>query len=106
MSHYRSWGFTPPVVQQARVPAWRDSALEAPIEQGESRLAYGRGRSYGDSCLNSHGLLVDTQALDRFIAFDTENGILTAEPGVTLAQILVGFCRSLPVPALPLWVAQ
>jgi len=82
MSQYRSWGFTPPVVQQARIPAWRDRALEAPIDPGESRLAYGRGRSYGDSCLNSQGLLVDTKALDRFIGW-----FLPVSPGTSFATL-------------------
>lgn len=88
MSDYRSWGFTPPVTQRAEVPAWREAALAGPHAATGTRLAYGRGRSYGDSCLNSGGVLIDTRGLDRFIAFDRENGLLTAEPGVTLAQIL------------------
>jgi FAD/FMN-containing dehydrogenase len=39
-------------------------------------LAYGRGRSYGDSCLNADGLLLDTGGLDRFIDFDSTTGLL------------------------------
>ena len=46
------------------------------------------GRSYGDCCLNHQGVLVDTTRLDRFIAFDRENGLLECEAGVTLGGIL------------------
>jgi FAD/FMN-containing dehydrogenase len=51
-------------------------------------LPYGNGRSYGDSCLNVGGVLLQTGTLDRFIAFDRESGTLTCESGVLLADIL------------------
>jgi FAD/FMN-containing dehydrogenase len=53
-----------------------------------SRLAHGMGRSYGDSCLNDHGQLILTRPLDHFIDFDRDTGVLTAEAGVTLEEIL------------------
>ena len=55
---------------------------------GPSVLPYGMGRSYGDSCLNDGGALLDTRGLDRFIAFDPLTGVLEVEAGVTLAAIL------------------
>lgn len=55
---------------------------------GATVLPYGNGRSYGDSCLNVGGALLPTRSLDRFIAFDSETGILTCEAGVLLADIL------------------
>lgn len=51
-------------------------------------LPFGNGRSYGDSCLNTGGALVDCRALDRFIAFDRQSGVLRCEAGVLLSQIL------------------
>lgn len=51
-------------------------------------LPYGNGRSYGDSCLNAGGALLQTRSLDRFIEFDTDRGILTCEAGVLLDEIL------------------
>jgi FAD/FMN-containing dehydrogenase len=51
-------------------------------------LAYGMGRSYGDSCLNEGGILLDTTGLDRFIQFDPFEGIIECEAGVSLARIL------------------
>jgi FAD/FMN-containing dehydrogenase len=51
-------------------------------------LPYGNGRSYGDSCLNDGGLLLDARGLDRFIAFNPSTGILDCEAGVLLSEIL------------------
>jgi FAD/FMN-containing dehydrogenase len=50
-------------------------------------LAFGNGRSYGDSCLNVGGALIPTRGLDRFIAFDTANGIVTCEAGILLDEM-------------------
>lgn len=51
-------------------------------------LPFGNGRSYGDSCLNDRGTLIDARGLDRFIAFDARSGILRCEAGVLLSEIL------------------
>ncbi len=51
-------------------------------------LPYGYGRSYGDSCLNNGGVLLDITGLRRFLAFDEKNGLIRCEAGVTLADIL------------------
>lgn len=51
-------------------------------------IARGQGRSYGDASLNENGRVLLTERLNRFGAFDAEQGSLTAESGVTLAEIL------------------
>jgi FAD/FMN-containing dehydrogenase len=51
-------------------------------------LPYACGRSYGDSCLNDGGFLLDVSRLDRLMEFDEERGVLQCEAGVTLAEIL------------------
>jgi FAD/FMN-containing dehydrogenase len=51
-------------------------------------LPYGYGRSYGDSCLNDGGVILDMRGLDRFIAFDPASGVLRCEAGVLLSEIL------------------
>lgn len=58
------------------------------IELASSVLAFGNGRSYGDSCLNIGGALLQMRALDRFIHFDSGSGILACEAGVLLKDIL------------------
>ncbi len=52
------------------------------------KLATGLRRSYGDSCLDSDGALVDMTGLDRLIAFDPLTGRLRAEAGASLSEIL------------------
>lgn len=68
----------------------------------EPVLAYGRGRSYGDVCLNDGGILLDTRSLSRFISFDAERGVLHCEAGVTLGEILeLAVPRGWFLPVLP-----
>ncbi len=75
-------------------PATRDAAAAIVATADDLRLlAHGCGRSYGDVALNDGGRLIDCRGLDRFIAFDRETGILTAEAGVRLADILSVICR-------------
>ncbi|HEY6484076.1 MAG TPA: FAD-binding oxidoreductase [Steroidobacteraceae bacterium] len=51
-------------------------------------LPFGNGRSYGDSCLNVGGALLQTRGLDHFIHFDRATGRLACEAGVLLSDIL------------------
>lgn len=51
-------------------------------------LARGNGRSYGDVCLNKQGTLLKTRSLDQFITFNRETGILCAQAGILLHDIL------------------
>jgi FAD/FMN-containing dehydrogenase len=65
-------------------------------------LPFACGRSYGDSCLNDGGALLDVAGLDRLIAFDADQGLLRCEPGVTLAQVLAVIVpRGWFLPVLP-----
>ena len=84
---YESWGRFPTakpakvlVLQSGEDDRWRDEA--------SSVLPFGQGRSYGDTCLNNGGILLDTASLARVIDFDKELGILRCEAGTTLADIL------------------
>jgi decaprenylphospho-beta-D-ribofuranose 2-oxidase len=61
-----------------------------PPQEG-SLICRGQGRSYGDAALSSQGQVMLTERLNRFLAFDPTTGILTAEAGVTLAEILEVF---------------
>jgi FAD/FMN-containing dehydrogenase len=54
-------------------------------------LPYGKGRSYGDVCLNDGGILLDTSHLNRFLNFNETTGVLCCEAGVTLSEILKVF---------------
>jgi FAD/FMN-containing dehydrogenase len=83
---YESWGRVPHSTA-ARIERLRREA-EALPDAGDSMLAYGQGRSYGDACLNNGGTLLDTAALDRILTFDPETGVVRCEAGVTLAELL------------------
>ena len=84
---YGSWGRLNVPVQHVLRPRHRDEALPRCVDP-RGWLAYGNGRSYGDSCLNDGGLLIDTRGLDRFIAFDADTGVLECEAGILLSDIL------------------
>ncbi|HEX7102682.1 MAG TPA: FAD-binding oxidoreductase [Nitrolancea sp.] len=85
---YASWGRYPKAEPCGVIPLdWRDelpdfAALPASV------LPYGYGRSYGDSCLNENGILLDASGLRRFIAFNDTTGVLHCEAGVRLDDIL------------------
>ncbi|CAB3776450.1 Decaprenylphosphoryl-beta-D-ribose oxidase [Paraburkholderia caffeinitolerans] len=76
---------------------WREA-----IETHGNTLAFGNGRSYGDSCLAASNHVLRTLPLDRLIAADWTTGVLRAEPGVTLEQILeVAIPRGWMLPVTP-----
>lgn len=82
---YLSWGRYPRTPQRARVHPWQEAELDS---SATSLLPFGNGRSYGDVCLNSEGLLIDVRALNHFLHFDREQGILRCEAGLRLDQML------------------
>lgn len=88
MSEYSSWGMSaagaPPVVTRPLTA----TAVARSLMSGRPLLAYGNGRSQGDSCLNDGGGLIDMRGLNHFLAFDAVTGILRCEAGVVLADIL------------------
>jgi FAD/FMN-containing dehydrogenase len=85
---YRAWGYTPPGPAATVVPlTWRSEPPPLTDLPG-TVLPFGYGRSYGDSCLNPGGALLDMAPLDRFIEFDAASGRLRCEAGVTFAEIL------------------
>ncbi|MDN3722189.1 FAD-binding protein [Roseibium salinum] len=86
---YRSWGLPPKAGPQRILQMqWQGDSLP---ESGRPYLAFGNGRSYGDSCLNGQGTLVNLRGLDRFISFDGDTGVLRCEAGVLLSDILTHF---------------
>ncbi|TIM22133.1 MAG: FAD-binding oxidoreductase, partial [Mesorhizobium sp.] len=85
---FQSFGLaTPPALNV--IPA--DDAV-ALLKSGKATrdalLAYGNGRSYGDSCQNGAGTIVDMRPLNRIRAFNAETGVIEAEAGVLLSDII------------------
>ena len=61
-------------------------------------IARGLGRGYGDCALSLETTL-GTTGLNRFASFDPETGILVAEAGVSLAEIIAAFPATRVFPA-------
>jgi len=62
--------------------------------------AVGALRSYGDTALNDGGDAVQMTRLDRFIGFDAKTGVLEAESGATITDILSTFAAQGWMPAV------
>lgn len=55
-------------------------------------IARGQGRSYGDAALpDVDGTVVLTERLNRYLSFDEQAGVVRAEAGTTLADVLDTF---------------
>ena len=86
-----SWGRFPPTPQHGHRCAWRDelpAQLSAVVTRHASTLAYGNGRSYGDSCMAASDQVLHMRALDRIIEADWRSGVIKVEAGITLAEVL------------------
>lgn len=85
---FESWGRYP-TYNATVVPIHWQGDFPAAIEGVHGgALAVGMGRSYGDVCLLKDGTLLQTTSMNRLLAFDAATGLLTAEAGITLAEIL------------------
>lgn len=90
-TEFSSWGKYPIPVEQSAAFLY-SSASELPqTDTGQLLLPYGLGRSYGDSCINSGHTVLPCSRLNNFLAFDPNSGVLRAEAGVSLADILEVF---------------
>ena len=84
---------TKPISGWGRYPV-QTCELERPERYADLRpttdtvIARGQGRSYGDASLNENGRVLLTERIDRMLELDVKQGILRAEAGVTLADIL------------------
>lgn len=88
LKNYLSWGRYPKEFPKDVIQFnWRNEKLDL-IHLDANVLPYAYGKSYGDSCLNKGGYLIDIKRLNHFIEFDKEKGTLTCEAGVTLDKIL------------------
>ena len=88
-AEFLSWGRVERASQEVAAPHFRDELKALLTEPGDrSLLAVGRGRSYGESCLNGGQRLIDMTRLDRLIAVDPVKGVVQAEAGLALGDLL------------------
>jgi decaprenylphospho-beta-D-ribofuranose 2-oxidase len=83
------WGRYPVVDAQLHQPRNVD-AVRALVASHDSVIARGAGRAYGDSAIN-RSATISMRGLDRFLAFNSESGRLTAQAGVCLGDIVGTF---------------
>src|SRR6266446_2842903 len=76
------WGRYPRRLSTVICP--EDISQAVPPAAG-AMITRGQGRSYGDAALCADGTVMITEQLSRFVAFDEQSGLLTAEAGTTLA---------------------
>ena len=80
--------------------------------QGRQLLGRGAGRAYGDAACNQDNWCLDFTPCNRFLGFDAKRGIVHAEAGVTLEQVIEyfvprgWFCQSHLVPSIRLWAVR
>src|ERR1700733_7900393 len=85
---FESWGRYPTYGARVIPLHWQSDFPAVTNGLHDSALPVGMGRSYGDVCLLKDGNLLQTTGMNRLISFDPETALLTAEAGITLAQIL------------------
>ncbi len=88
MAALESFGRVFPAADGALGAADAMALLKEGGARGGTLLPYGNGRSYGDTCLNAPGRLIDMRGHDRILEFDEETGTLTAEAGAMLGDII------------------
>jgi FAD/FMN-containing dehydrogenase len=85
MTRLSGWGRHP--VADCRLRrARRDDDVAAAVAQSPL-IARGNGRSYGDPALNPD-LTLDMTGMDRMLSFDDSTGVLVAEAGVLLGDVI------------------
>lgn len=63
---------------------------DAILNLEESNIVRGLGRSYGDQAVNANGYTLKNQ-MSRILEFDPNTGILKAESGISIAEIIEVF---------------
>lgn len=85
---YESWGRYPNATHTGVIALTSRHDVPDLRSVAGTVLPFACGRSYGDSCLNDGGVLLDATGLRHLILFDDANGVIRCEAGVTLAEIL------------------
>ncbi len=83
------WGRHPRLACRVIAPRSEAELTGALAGAEGSLIARGAGRAYGDSALAP--VTVSMRHLNRMVAFDAEEGLLTAEAGVVLGDVICSF---------------
>ena len=80
-----SWGIYPKF-KNSVFKFNKEDKLKSIIEKYDNLIAYGNGRSYGDSALSKN--IINVKPKDYFIDFNENSGLLHIQAGVLLSEIL------------------
>jgi decaprenylphospho-beta-D-ribofuranose 2-oxidase len=99
------WGLTAHSrcsVTRARAADDVPEMLAAATRPGGGMIARGAGRSYGDAAQNAGGEVLDMAGLDRILWIDAERGLVAAQAGATIAQLMARLAAyGLTLPVVP-----
>jgi decaprenylphospho-beta-D-ribofuranose 2-oxidase len=82
LQELRGWSRTTTTRCSIEIPGSPEDVRRALLDAargGRSISIRAAGRSYGDTALNSGGVVLDLTALRRIVDFDTTTGIMTVE---------------------------
>lgn len=85
-TEYTAWGQVHKATGEIARPE-RASTLDRLMEEAPAP-AFGNRRSYGDAPLNDGGRAIDMTRMDKIIGFDAETGVVEAEAGIELGELL------------------
>lgn len=101
-----SWGRYPKVPQIPHAVGWPHELPQLHqairVQAAGGALPFGCGRSYGDSCLAESDHVLAMQGMNRILNVDWETGVLRAQAGLTLAEVIdVALPRGWFLPVTP-----
>jgi decaprenylphospho-beta-D-ribofuranose 2-oxidase len=79
------WGRYPRSQSLVHIP---ETVSEIDLHRKEQSIARGLGRSYGNAAMLENGVVVITERLKQSVSLDESTGLLTAEAGLSLADLL------------------
>jgi decaprenylphospho-beta-D-ribofuranose 2-oxidase len=84
------WGRIAPSTAALAEPSTAQDAAELLAGPGNAAMiARGLGRSYNNAAQSAGGTVISTARLNRIISLDPETGIVTAQAGVSLEDLMV-----------------
>ena len=84
-----SWGRYPYYPQHLIAVGWPEDVARRMSKMGEeTTLAFGMGRSYGDSCLAVSNSVLSMRDMNHILDADWERGVIKAHAGITLDELI------------------
>jgi decaprenylphospho-beta-D-ribofuranose 2-oxidase len=82
-----NWGKYPVIEANEQSFNFTEQLIDLVGQQNTAVIARGSGRCYGDSALANN--IISTLKFDNILSFDTVNGVIECQTGITLEQLLL-----------------